>query len=653
MLTFGRLLTFKNLIMRKTVFLCSFLLALSASAEKLIKTTPETFLQDLESVKQAVQNQSEDIVVELKGGTYTLTQPLTLDEAYSGRNGHKVIFRAAQGETPVISGGVRVTGWQHVSGPLYKAPLKSNEKLRSLFVNGERCRMAGGRALEKGMGTVDSVEIKGTEPWALGAGKNVDGIKFMVGKELNLFRNPEDIELVQKRVWSEKIICVRDMEKWGDTIVVRLQQPYGYIVNSLGWAAKLKPLGGDFYVRNAYELLDEPGEFYFDRKEQMLYYYSRGENMAEAEVIAPVSQGLLRIHGSSLKSRVENLTFEGLTFSYDAWNLMEVVGSHGFCGIQSLGLSVKYIPDGNWHPHKYNNCDVPEGAVDVQNAKNIRFERNNFLHISAGAGVCMMNDVQHSQVIGNRFMDMSGTSVVVGHPQHYEIGDGEGKYSPEVEGLCQYINVSNNYVRNVCLDFRQIEGMIAFFVANCNFDHNDIQYTPYGAIAVGWWWGNAKTPPCKLAKKNSISYNKAGYTHQFLHDGGILYMLGHQPGSVLNRNYLFKGPRCIYPDDGSAGWRINENVVDALSQLWYHLASDRNYDIIAKDNYVKDNRLIDNGTGTKVLNTHAFRNTDFSDAAKKIMSEAGIEPAYRDIIPAEEPAIIHLYPEFPAEAWHD
>ena len=68
---------------------------------------------------------------------------------------------------------------------------------------------------------------------------------------------------------------------------------------------------------------------------------------------------------------------------------------------------------------------------------------------------------------------------------------------------------------------------------------------------------------------------------------------------------------------------------------------------------MKDNRLIDNGTGTKVLNTHAFRNTDFNDAAKKIMSEAGIEPAYRDIIPAEEPAIIHLYPEFPAEAWHD
>ena len=227
------------------------------------------------------------------------------------------------------------------------------------------------------------------------------------------------------------------------------------------------------------------------------------------------------------------------------------------------------------------------------------------------------------------------------------------KYAPEVEGLCQYINVNNNYVRNVCLDFRQIEAMIAFFVANCHFDHNDIQYTPYGAIAVGWWWGNAKTEPCKLAKKNSICYNKAGYTHQFLHDGGILYMLGHQPGSVLNRNYLFKGPRCIYPDDGSAGWRINENVVDALSQLWYHLASDRNFDIIAKNNYVKDNRLIDNGTGTKVLNTHAFRNTDFSDEAKKIMSEAGIEPEYRDIIPAEEPAIIHLYPAFPAEAWHD
>ena len=33
------------------------------------------------------------------------------------------------------------------------------------------------------------------------------------------------------------------------------------------------------------------------------------------------------------------------------------------------------------------------------------------------------------------------------------------------------------------------------------------------------------------------------------------------------------------------------------------------------------------------------------------MSEAGIEKEYKDIIPAEEPEAIHIYPKFPKEKW--
>ena len=126
------------------------------------------------------------------------------------------------------------------------------------------------------------------------------------------------------------------------------------------------------------------------------------------------------------------------------------------------------------------------------------------------------------------FNDLLGNTVNIGHPQHYKIGDG-AIYKNGVEGLCENNRVANNYIRNVCLDFRQVESITAFFVANVSIEHNDIEGTPYGAITCGWWWGNSGIPASKVAKNNLIRFNKAGNSHQVLEDGGIIYALGEQP----------------------------------------------------------------------------------------------------------------------------
>lgn len=617
----------------------------AASAQQIIETTPERFGDAVKELRKAASRGKEDVVVRMYGGIYQLASPLMLDENYGGRNGHTVRFEAADGEKPVISGGVRVEGWEQVSGNLYKAPFSSDRKLRTLLVNGRRARMAGTKAPVQALGSYGEITVTGDEPWAFGAGTSVEGIRFAAGAEVMPYRNPEDVELIQNNVWTEKILCASGVEKWGDEIAISFQQPYSTILNSLAWAGKTK-YEGAFLIRNAYELLDEPGEFYFDRTAQTLYYMSDGEDITKAEVIAPMSEGLLRISGTSCASNVENITFEGITFAYDTWNLVELEGSHGFGGIQSLGLAVKYIPDGNWHPTKYNSCNVPAGTIEVKNARNIRFIRNRFEHLGSAVAVNLVNDVSNSEVTGCYFNDLLGNAVNVGHPQHYEIGDGDPGciYAPGIEGLCHNIAVTNNYIRNVSLDFRQAEALLGFFVKNVRYDHNDIYGTPYGAIALGWWWGNAKIPESQVAGGNSISYNRAGHTHQMLSDGGIIYMLGRQPGSVLRRNYLFDGPRCLYPDDGSSGWVIEENFVVSPFQLWLHIDSDRNYDISMVNNFVKDNRLVNNGDGTTIEGTKAYRNIPFGPEALAVQDESGIEAAYRDIIPAEEPEPIMVIP---------
>ncbi|MCY1722042.1 right-handed parallel beta-helix repeat-containing protein [Prolixibacteraceae bacterium Z1-6] len=584
------------------------------------------------------------IYIVLKEGDYLLKEPIVFTPEDSGTKESPTVIVARNNTKAIISGGVPVTGWELVEGKIYKARLNRESKLRSLFVNGERKRMAGTDIPVNGLGNWGSFKIEGDEPWAFGAGSAIDGIKFS-SEDIQSMKNPEDVELVQFNIWTEKILCARAFDQIGDTTIVKLQQPYGAIATTMAWAGKIN-YNKKFVIRNAYELLDSPGEFYFDKNTNWLYYYSDGENMNTAKVIAPVSEGLIVIKGSSTNSKVKNIRFERITFSNDHWPLMEVAGSSGFAGIQSLGLAVKYIPGGNWHHTEYNSTDVPRGAIQVENAENIEFIRNWFEGISSAIAINLVNDVKNSKVEGNYFHDLLGNAVNLGHPQHYKIGDG-AIYGENVEGLCENNTVANNYLRNSSLDFRQAEGITSFFVANTKIEHNDIARTPYGAITCGWWWGNADIPPSSVAKNNSISYNKAGNTHQVLDDGGIIYLLGEQPGTRVEDNYVFNGPRCIYPDDGSAYLTITRNVVDNNSYkwMWLHLWTKRCHDIEASENYVKNNLLMNNGTDIVIENTHAFREDEFPDNALKIIENAGIEDEFKAIIPEVEPAVISIHPK--------
>lgn len=626
----------------------------SPDASKGGKGTIQSPYSSIGEAKSAIRKINKkmkgDITVYLRGGTYHLSSPLIFSEEDSGMNGFHVIYKAYENETPVISGGQSVTKWKPtVQRNVYCAPFNSDKKLRALFVNGKRARMAGLEMPIPGQGSWGEIKVKGTEPWAYGEGTVVEGVKFLA-KDLPVLSNPEDVELIQKNVWNEKILCASMIEKIdNDTLTVSLQQPYGAILTSLAWAGKMN-YEKDFVIRNAIELLDSPGEFYFDRNKKQLFYYADGEDMSQVNAIAPVSEGLIQIYGSSVNSRVKNISFEGITFSHDAWSLMEIEKSYGFGGIQSLGLAVKYIPNGNWHPTKYNSTDVPPGTIDVKNSQNISFTRNRFVQLNSATSISYVNDVVDSKIVGNFFNDLLGNAINIGHSQHYEIGDGD-IYKAGVEGVCKDIQVTNNYIRNISLDFRMVEAIMAFFVENVNFDYNDIAGTPYGAIACGWWWANAGIPPSTVAKNNSISYNRAGRTHLILHDGGILYTLGEQPNSVITGNYLYDGPRCIYPDDGSAYFNINNNVINSLHKLWLHIASDRCHDIMIDHNFVKDNGTINNGVNTPLTNTINFRNRPFDNEANTIIDKAGIQSPYKDIIPAVEPDDISIYPQVAKEAW--
>src|SRR2546426_929052 len=72
--------------------------------------------------------------------------------------------------------------------------------------------------------------------------------------------------------------------------------------------------------------LAEPGEWYLDRNTGVLTYWAEpGEDLARAEVIAPVlSSGLLRVEGDfTAKKPVQHVFVRGLSFAYTDWSLPE------------------------------------------------------------------------------------------------------------------------------------------------------------------------------------------------------------------------------------------------------------------------------------------------------------------------------------------
>ena len=87
-----------------------------------------------------VPHAAGDVVVELSGGTYRLTAPLRFGAQDSGRPGHPVVYRAAAGQSPVLSGATRVTGFSEVDPArhLYRAAVPAGTASRELFVNGVR-----------------------------------------------------------------------------------------------------------------------------------------------------------------------------------------------------------------------------------------------------------------------------------------------------------------------------------------------------------------------------------------------------------------------------------------------------------------------------------------------------------------------------------
>lgn len=475
---------------------------------------------DLETAHQRVRNlpvQRADIVVHVTDGVYRLDEPLTLGKADSGRDGHTVTWRAAEGASPVISGGVPIAGWQVADDGTWQAPMPDGLTPRQLYVNGERAVRARGEGCDR------QTECSWTE----------DGLTGPAAQRFAAFDEPDELEMSFRVRWRQYRCGVESIDGdlirmeqpcWVNASRNKHRQPYNWGTTTLDGTR----YDGPVFIENAREFLDEPGEFHVDTGAGTVAYVPReGETPAEANVIAPVTQTLVRVDGA------EDVRIDGLAFAHTAWEQPST--TDGYAGAQS-GFTI--TGDDGPEDLPGEHFTRQRAAVEIVGSSRITVNRSAFEHLGA-AGVDIRAASSDVSITGNTFRDISGAAVYAGDT---DPEPAEGDVSERNE-------VSGNTIEDIGLEFTDSVAIWAGYERELVIDHNTIERVPYSGISVGWGWTAVFDNPMR---DNRITNNRIVDVmgHDIgMHDGGAIYTQGRQPGTVIAGNYI---NRVEYPDDDPA-----------------------------------------------------------------------------------------------------
>ena len=552
------------------------------------------------------------ITIYMEGGTYAFYEPVFIRPEDSGTKESPTIIRSVGDEKVILSGGISIKGWKK-QGKVWVAdvPVFNGRPLdfRQLWVNGKKAVRARDVEDFEKMNRICSVDEKNEILYV-----PVVSIRRLIDNKGNL--KAKYAEMVLHQMWCVANLRIRSVEVQGDSAAIRFHQPESRIQFEHPWPRPMVTTDGHnsaFYLTNARELQDVPGEWYHDIDARKVYYYPReGEKMQEAEVIVPAVETLVRVEGT-LDRPVCHIRFEKITFSYTTWMRPS---EKGHVPLQA-GM---YLTDGyridpkmqrNYLNHPLDNqgwLGRPAAAVRVVAARQIDFERCQFEHLGS-TGLDYEEAVQGGVVRGCLFHDIAGNGLLVGsfspaaHETHLP-------YDPaDRREVCTQQQINNCYFTEIGNEDWGCLAIAAGYVGDVNIEHNEISEVPYSGISLGWGW----TQTVNCMRNNRVHANLIHHYAKHMYDVAGIYTLGSQPKSYVTENCVHS----IY----KPGYVHDPNH-------WFYLYTDEGSSFITvRDNWTEGEKYLQNANGPGNVCENNGPKVD-----SVIRERAGLEAGYKDLL---------------------
>ena len=610
-----------------------------------VRTLQHAFALAREQEKSATR----DVTILLAGGTYRLERPLELNADDSGGNGHNLVVAASLGARPVVSGGVRITGWKKIDEAknLWTAPVPSSvADSRQMYVDGVRATRTRGRLPV-------AVTMTATGYTAADA-------------SMAAWKHPSRLEFVYtggNSVWSETGVglgswteprcpvaglegtMITMVQPCWDNSTQRVMLPPGPFKRTANLVGPASVGKAPTYVENAYELLGAPGQFYLDRESSSIYYVPRPwEDLTKADVELPALESLLKVSGTAAHP-AHNIIFSGLQFSYATW--LAPNGPDGFSEIQAgyqvtgpEGYSKQalctLVPGGTC---PYGAWTKESANIELNFAHHIQFVRDAFVHLGAAA-LDLGEGAQDDVVEGSVFTDISGNGL--------ELAGVDQPLAPDAE-FASDNRIDNNLFEDVGAEFRGGIGIVIGYARHTLVTHNQIDHVPYAAMSIGWGGWPDKIQMAGQANRSSGNVISANLVHDLmlvLSDGGGIYTQGRTgqtlaDGERVADNVIYdqySSGHAIYTDNGSSMITVSGNVMfhtdhdnwGSRHRDWYDGHKGENYDpLLIENNYWQQ------GDADSAKENVTEQGNHLIDSLGQVPAErlhnAGLQPAFRDI----------------------
>jgi hypothetical protein len=552
----------------------------------------------------------------LRGGIYPLATPIIIKAWNSGVPATPIRIEAAPGERPVLSGGTEIQGWKKLFRPVPQLPAAAQDRVwvaqapenhghwvefRQLWVNDAkaiRAREPNDEKLAR-LTAWDKPHQTATFPASALAG----------------VRLPARMEMVIDQVWEIADLRVQSIRVQGTEAAVTFRQPESALEFGHPWPPVIVNTNycAPFFLANALEFLDSPGEWFEDLRVGKIYYWPRaGEDMTSARVFAPGLETLVQIEGTPGRPAAE-IQFQGITFAHTTWLRPSVQGHVPLQAGMFMLEARKLSPRGTPYQPKLDNVawiGRPPAAVQVKNATRISFKNCTFEHLAA-AGLDFESSTRNDRVQGCTFRDIGGNGLQIGKFSDTNVETHVPYLPPDESEICAQEEISDNVITDCGSEDWGCVGIAVGYAQKVSLEHNEVFNLPYTGISVGWGW----TKMTNASRDNLVRANRIHHVGRRLGDLGGIYTLSAQPGTVVAENSITDIQPSVYVSD---------------PQHWFYLYLDEGSSgITVRDNGCPAEKFLKNANGPGNVWTN-----NGPQVSEKIKNAAGLEPAFQSLLPA-------------------